>query len=60
MGYSYFSFYTNCIPIMIFETLSFTILMLVTDNKWFEPCGATLVFIPFETFKDSTFAQCLI
>ena len=60
MGSGYFSFYTNCILIMIFLTLSFSILILFTDNKWFESCSATLVFTPFEIPKHPTFAQCLI
>ena len=31
-----------------------------TDNKWFDPCRATLVFTPIEIFKRPTFTQCLI
>ena len=60
MGSEYFSFYTNCISIMIFLTLSFSILILFIDNKWFDHCRATLVFTPFEITKHPTFAQCLI
>ena len=33
MDSGYFSFYTNCIPNMIFSNLSFSILILYTDNK---------------------------
>ena len=57
MASHYFYFYTNCIPIMTFQTLSLSILMLFTDNKWFDPRG---VFAPFEISKHPTFAQCLI
>ena len=31
-GFGYFYFYTNCIPIMILSTISFSILMHFTDN----------------------------
>ena len=34
--------------------------MLFTDNKRFDPRGATLAFIPFEISKHPAFAQCLI
>ena len=60
MGSGYFPFYTNCIPNMIFSTLSFSVLILFIDNKWFDPCRATLVFTPFEISKHPTFAQWLI
>ena len=60
VGSSYFSFYTNCIPNIIFSSLSFSILILFTDNKLFDPCRPTLVFTPFNISKYPTFAQCLI
>ena len=44
----------------MFSILSLSILMLFTDNKRFDPRGATLVFIPFEISKHPAFAQCLI
>ena len=31
-GFGYFHFYTNCIPIVIFSTISFSISMHFTDN----------------------------
>ena len=36
-GFGYVYFYTNCIPIMIFSTISFSILLRFTDNSWFDP-----------------------
>ena len=50
VGSGYFSFYAKCIPIMIFSTLSFSILILFTDCKWSDPCRATLVFTPSEIY----------
>ena len=39
----YFYFYTNCIPITIFSTISFSILMYFTDNGWFDPTMGLLL-----------------
>ena len=36
-GFGYVYFYTNCIPIMIFSTISFSILLRFTDNSWSDP-----------------------
>ena len=36
MASGYFYLYTNCIPIMMFPTLSLSILMLFTDSKGFD------------------------
>ena len=47
MGSSYISFYANCIPIMISWTFSFSSLTLLTDSKWFDPGGTTLVYTPW-------------
>ena len=66
-GFGYFYFYTNCISIMIFSTISFSILMHFTENSSFDPCVVlllnklgNLVFIPFEICKHPTFVQSLL
>ena len=46
-GFGYFYFYTNCIPIMIFSTISFSILMHFTDNSWFDPPTVGLLLNKF-------------
>ena len=37
--FGYFYFYTNSIPLMIFSTICFTILIIFIDNAWFDPRG---------------------